>query len=63
MEYGEVTKTFLGSGKWDSKGRELGYAVVFRDNGTDFRLLRPEHSQGGKGSWKASVRQPGDDVR
>jgi len=37
MEYGEITTTFLGSGKFDYKGREIGYSVVFRDNGTDFR--------------------------
>ena len=37
MEYGEITHSYLRAGKFDSKGREIGYAVVFRDNGSDFR--------------------------
>jgi len=36
-EYGEIFKNFIGTGVKDQKGREIGYAVVFRDNGTDFR--------------------------
>lgn len=36
-EYGEIFETFLRSGKFDDKGREIGYIVGFRDNGADFR--------------------------
>lgn len=36
-EYGEIFKNFIGTGVVDTKGREIGFAVVFRDNGTDFR--------------------------
>lgn len=35
-ELGETFETNLGSGKFDDKGREIGYTVGFRDNGTDF---------------------------
>lgn len=36
-EYGEIFKSFIGTGVADTKGRQIGFAVVFRDNGTDFR--------------------------
>lgn len=36
-EYSEVFQTFLGTGVFDSKAREIGYVVGFCDNGTDFR--------------------------
>ena len=36
-EYGEIFENHIGTGKLDSKGREIGYIVGFRDNGTDFR--------------------------
>ena len=29
-------ETFKGSGKFDAKGREIGFTVGFRDNGVDF---------------------------
>lgn len=35
--YGEVTKEQHETGRVDSKGRKVGYVVVYRDNGTDFR--------------------------
>jgi hypothetical protein len=35
--YNEITENYLGSGRKDDKGREIGYIVVFRDNGEDFR--------------------------
>jgi hypothetical protein len=37
MQYGEITENNIRSGRFDSKGREIGYIVVFRDNGEDFR--------------------------
>ena len=36
-QYGEVFENHLRSGKHDSKGREIGYIVGFRDDGSDFR--------------------------
>ena len=50
MEYGEITMTFLSSGKFDYKGREVGYAVVFRDNGTDFRCY-VQNTRRANGEW------------
>jgi hypothetical protein len=37
MEYGEISEIVVRSGRWDSKDREIGYVVGFRDNGADFR--------------------------
>ena len=37
MEYGDVFENHLGTGCRDGKGREIGYIVGLRDNGTDFR--------------------------
>lgn len=33
---GELFETFIGSGKFDAKGREIGWTVGLRDNGVDF---------------------------
>ena len=33
---GEIFETFVSSGKFDAKGREIGFTVGFRDNGVDF---------------------------
>lgn len=35
--YNERFETALPSTKFDSKGRQIGYLVIFVDNGTDFR--------------------------
>jgi hypothetical protein len=35
-QFGEALETFKGSGKKDSKGREIGFIVGFNDNGADF---------------------------
>ena len=35
-EFGEIFETYLGSGKKDGKGREIGWIVGFNDNGVDF---------------------------
>jgi len=51
MEYGEITTTFLGSGKFDYLGREIGYAVVFRDNGADFRCY-VQNTRKWNGIWR-----------
>ena len=34
--WGEPLEAFIGSGKFDSKGREVGFTVGLNDNGTDF---------------------------
>ena len=36
-QYGEVFESYLRSGQYDSKNREIGYIVGFCNNGTDFR--------------------------
>lgn len=33
---GEIFETTVASGRFDTKGREIGYTVGFRDNGTEF---------------------------
>lgn len=56
-EYGEVTENFVRSGRWDSKGREIGYIVVFRDNGSDFRAY-VQNARKVNGEWiEFGVRQ------
>ena len=35
--FGEPIETFVGTGKKDTKGREIGFIVGFNDNGEDFR--------------------------
>ena len=35
--FGEPFETFIGTGKRDSKGREIGFIVGLNDDGSDFR--------------------------
>jgi len=35
-EYNNMMETWKGSGKYDSKGREIGFIVGLNDNGTEF---------------------------
>lgn len=35
--FGEPLETFVGTGKKDAKGREIGFIVGFNDDGQDFR--------------------------
>lgn len=35
-QFGDIFENHLPTGKRDSKGREIGFIVGFRDNGTDF---------------------------
>ena len=35
-ELGESFETFVSAGKFDEKGREIGFIVGLRDNGEDF---------------------------
>ena len=50
-EYGEVFEAYVRSGRYDSKGREIGYIVGFRDNGTDFRAY-VQNARRVNGEWK-----------
>jgi len=34
--WGEPLEAFIGSGKFDAKGREIGFTVGLNDNGKDF---------------------------
>lgn len=49
-QYGDRTETFMGTGCKDNKGREIGYVVVFRDNGEDFRAY-VQNARRIKGEW------------
>ena len=50
MQYGEITESYIGTGRFDSKDREIGYIVVFRDNGTDFRAY-VQNARRVNGEW------------
>ena len=49
-EFGEIFEAVLEAGKKDSKGREIGYIVGLRDNGTDFRAW-VQNARFVKGDW------------
>lgn len=51
MEYGEITESYIRSGRYDSKDREIGYIVGFRDNGEDFRAY-VQNARRVNGEWK-----------
>ncbi|APU00854.1 hypothetical protein [Aeromonas phage 59.1] len=44
--YGEITSVQHESGLFDTKGRQIGYVEVFRDNGEDFRCY-VQHTRDG----------------
>ena len=50
-EYGEIFANYIGIGVVDAKGREIGFAVVFRDNGTDFRAY-VQNTRKVNGEWQ-----------
>ena len=49
--YGDITQTFLNTTRRDSKGREIGFIVGFRDNGVDFRAY-VQNARRIAGEWK-----------
>lgn len=51
MEYGDITQVFVRSGRYDSKDREIGYIVGFRDNGSDFRAY-VQNARRVSGQWQ-----------
>lgn len=50
-EYGDITETYVRSGRFDSKNREIGFIVGFRDNGEDFRAY-VQNARRINGEWK-----------
>lgn len=50
-EYGEITEIYVRSGRYDSKGREIGYTIGFRDNGKDFRAY-VQNARRVAGDWQ-----------
>ena len=48
--YGEITQSHIGTGRFDNKGREIGYTVALVDNGTDFRAL-VQNARRVNGEW------------
>jgi hypothetical protein len=48
--YGEISEIVVRSGRWDSKDREIGYVVGFRDNGADFRAY-VQNARRVNGEW------------
>lgn len=51
MEYGDLTQTYVRSGRYDSKDREIGYIVGLRDNGVDFRAY-VQNARRVNGQWQ-----------
>ena len=35
-QFGDITESYIRSGRYDAKGREIGYIVGLRDNGIQF---------------------------
>lgn len=57
VEYGEIFSAYVRSGRFDSKGREIGFLVALVDNGTDFRAL-VQNARRVNGEWQEfGVRQ------
>lgn len=57
MEYGDITESYIRSGRYDAKGREIGYIVALRDNGQDFRAY-VQNARRVNGEWQEfGVRQ------
>jgi len=58
MEYGEITQLYMNSDTRDSKGRQVGFIIVFRDNGEDFRAY-VQNARRVNNEWEEfGVRQP-----
>ena len=56
-DYGDITQSYLRSGREDSKGREIGFIVGFCDNGEDFRAY-VQNARRINGEWQEfGVRQ------
>lgn len=51
MELGEIFQNFLGTGCKDSKGREIGYVVGLRDDGTTFYVW-VQNTRRVNGEWQ-----------
>ena len=49
-EYGELFQSYVRSGRYDSKNREIGYIIGLRDNGVDFRAY-VQNARRVNGEW------------
>lgn len=49
-EYGDLFQSFVRSGRYDSKDREIGYIIGLRDNGVDFRAY-VQNARRVNGQW------------
>ena len=56
--WGDIFEAFMGTGRKDAAGREIGYVVGLRDNGTDFAAW-VQNARLVNGQWKEfGVQQP-----
>ena len=51
MTLGEITESYVRSGRYDSKDREIGYIVGLRDDGTNFYAW-VQNARRVDGQWK-----------
>jgi hypothetical protein len=49
--YNDMTETFIGTGRNDSKGREIGWIVGLNNNGVDFAAW-VQNARKVNGNWK-----------
>ena len=49
--YNDMTETYMRSGRYDSKGREIGYIVGLNNNGTNFAAW-VQNARRLNGEWK-----------
>lgn len=50
-EYGEIFENYMGTNRRDDKGREIGFVVGLRDNGTEFAAW-VQNTRLVNGEWK-----------
>ena len=50
-EYGEIIESYVRSGRYDSKNREIGYVVGLRNNGVEFAAW-VQNARRVNGEWK-----------
>lgn len=50
-EYGEIFESHMGTNRCDDKGREIGFVVGLRDNGTEFAAW-VQNTRRVNGAWK-----------
>lgn len=50
-KYNDLSETYLRSGRWDKKGREIGYVVGLNNNGITFAAW-VQNARRVNGEWK-----------